>query len=224
MSSTDIADPSSVNSLTLVTSPHEVPADVLPSAGQSESTLTGFAPGSTYAPPTLPAKKKRATWSKPPKDTKVYKVVMRYIAMRASGMTRAEIAPLLNITTNTLKTYIHRAHKLGYLNMDSFKGDPDEQLDVILKDKTVRNIDELLDARDKDVTLEVAKGIGMLKHHQVVKGDTGAQTMIALRVDVQMPPNPQHSAISIRPGTVGGSFARGVPMDAEIVDSEEGQH
>lgn len=163
---------------------------------------------------------------RPPKDTKVYKVAIATVALRAQGLSYADIGEQLGHTAGTVKAYLFRAHRLGYLNIHSFD-DPSDSLDVVLRSKAVRNINALLDGDadfkgDKDTTLEVAKGLGMLKQHQVVKGDTAAPIAMALSVRVEMPPAPTSaSGITVNPANVGGSFSRGIPVDAEIVSTSE---
>jgi DNA-directed RNA polymerase specialized sigma subunit, sigma24 homolog len=173
-----------------------------------------------------PQKKMRIHKPKAPKDSKIHKAVMVVIALRAQGKGYPEVAELTGLTVNTLRTYMHRAHKAGWLNFDSLPTQED-QIDVVLKSKTVRNIDSLLDSPDpeirKDVTMETAKGLGLFKSHQIVKGDSGPPVMMALSVKVEMPPvavkgTAPMPQIELRAGTFGGSPSRGIPIDAELVE------
>ena len=157
---------------------------------------------------------------RPPKDSKVYKVVQAVIALRAQGVKAKEISETLGYSEDTLRQYISRANKKGWINISSFQ-DVDDQLEYVLKHKVVKNINQFLNDQDKDVTLEAAKGLGLFKTHQVVKGDTTNAIGVALSVSVQMPPDAkQNSKVTVRPGTIDGAFALDVPIDAEIVNEE----
>jgi len=156
---------------------------------------------------------------KPVKDRKIYKAVCAYLALKTHGMKGPEIAEQLGLSPNTLKQYVHIAHSKGWLNINSI-ADPEDKLEIVLASKAVRNINEMLDERNQEVTLEVAKGIGMLKQHQVVKGEQTSNIAVALRVDVQMPINPRTGVLTpstVRPGSVGGQPY----FDAEILEEQE---
>jgi len=68
--------------------------------------------------------------------------------------------------------------------------------------------------RAVDVSLEVMKGVGLLKTHQVVKNDGAGANVFALKVEVVNPSTPQDSTISLRQGSFGGAPA----YDAEIIE------
>lgn len=149
------------------------------------------------------------------------KVALAVIALRSQGVKMKEISEQLGYSPDTLRQYLSKAGKKGWINLSSFN-EPEDQLEYVLKHKVVRNVNEFLDGRDKDVTLEAAKGLGMFKTHQVVKGETTAQIGMALRVQVEMPPQ-QHGQpnVTIRPGTIGGARGTDIPVDAEIVNTQE---
>lgn len=155
--------------------------------------------------------------TKPPQDSRVYKTAVAVIALRAQGVKMKEIAEQLGHSEDVLRQYLSRAYKRGWIatrEMDS----PDDALDL-LKNKVVRNVEEFLDKGDKEMTVEAAKGLGMFKTHQVVKGENVSQIGMALRVQVEMPPMPTGQApVSIRPGTIGGTRGMDIPVDAEIVE------
>lgn len=164
--------------------------------------------------------KRRPTRAKAPKDSKIYKIVLAVIALRAQGVKAKQIAETLGYSEDVLRQYVSRAYKKGWINLSSFN-EVDDQLEYILKHKVVRNVNEFLDGRDKDVTLEAAKGLGMFK--QPGKHDTGpAPTMgLALAVNVTVPPNAsQQTPITIRPGTLGGARGLDVPLDADVMEDE----
>lgn len=168
--------------------------------------------------------KRQRNYRKPPKDSRVYKAVMAYIALKAQGVRLAEIAEMLHLSKDTVSTYVKRANKKGWINLDNFD-DPEDQLEIVLKSKAVRNINTFLDETDdetgkptaacREVTLEVAKGTGMLKAHQVVKSDGGTNVGVALKVTVEMPPS--GTTPQIRAGSIGGQPA----FDAEIIEGDK---
>lgn len=145
---------------------------------------------------------------------------MAVLAMRAQGMAAKAIAEQLGYSEDTLRQYVSRANRKGWIDISAFDN-VDDQLEHVIKAKVVKNVNAFLDREDKDVTLEAAKGLGMFKTHQVVKGDQVAQVGFALRVQVEMPPNPSGNkpVVSIRPGTIAGSTALDVPNDAEVIDA-----
>jgi predicted transcriptional regulator len=181
--------------------------------------------------------KRKARKIKAPKDSKIYKAVLAVLALQAQGHKRKEIADALGLTDHTVRQYLYTANKRGWLNHNSFI-DPEDQLDIVLRSKAVRNINTVLDEQEEivvdketgekeltgrlsdravDMTKEVAKGLGMLKSHSVEKGITAPPVAMALRVQVeipQLPANSDHKTLPLpREGSVGG-----VPVfDAEIV-------
>ena len=204
--------------------PLDVPSPS-PAAGLSRVTSEGS--------PTLPipAKRKRRRTPKLPKDSKVYKTAIAVIALRAQGVKSSLIAEQLGYAESTIHTYLKRAHRKGWIDLHSFD-DPEDQLEYVLKHKIVRNLDAALDEKDEkgvkmsnrafEVALEGAKGTGLFKQHQVVKGDTQTNVGVALRVQVELPPlPPAANGLVVRPGTVGGAPALDIPVDAELVTTSE---
>lgn len=162
---------------------------------------------------------------KPPKDSKIRKAVVAAIALKAQGFKWDEIAEQLHLTKQTIQTYVKRANQVGWINLDSFN-DPDDQLEHVIKSKVTKNLNAVLTEvnadgeltnRAVDVTLEVAKGTGLLKQHQVVKSDQTSTVGVALKVQVDMPPSLSGAAPTIRSGSIGGQPA----FDAEIIESKE---
>lgn len=158
--------------------------------------------------------RKRRLSLKQPKDSKVRRTVFAALAMKAQGKRNDEIAEACGITKNTLKVYMFRAHQRGWLTIQSLE-DPDDALEIVLKSQTVRNLHEFLEKRDKDVTIESAKGLGLYKTHQVMKTDQPAALAFALSVNVEMPP-PGIAQVP-RLGSVGGQPY----FDAEVIERED---
>jgi predicted transcriptional regulator len=207
-------------------------APAVPSSSRVSETGVLLPPVSCVAPalslavdgvsPLIKKKVKRRL--RAPKDSKVYKVVLVYLALKAQGVKLAEIAEIVGHPKATVSTYVKRAHKRGWINLESFD-DPEDQLEVVLKSKAVRNINRVLDETDVEsgqptvrageAAMEVAKGTGLLKQHQVTKADADTNVGIALRVHVDMPANTSTQAIRI--GSLGGTPA----VDAEIIEAIE---
>ena len=172
--------------------------------------------------PPVPAKKKiRLVNPRAPRDQRMHKACLGIIALKAQGMTHEEIGDILGYPKQTIDTYLKRGMKRGWLNINSFD-DPNDQLEYALKSKTVRNVNEFLDERDKKVTVATAKGIGLFKQHAVVQSDQKTSVGMALKVEVTLPPGAaQQSTIAIRPGTIGGGRGADIPIDAQIIDIDE---
>lgn len=216
----------------------EVPANVRPTLPTQSVTPEGslLPAGRPLAlassPSSQPPKKRRPRKPKAPKESKIYKAVVAYIALKAQGLKTDEIAEQLGIGKNTIKQYVYYANQRGWLNMDTLV-DPEDQVDVVLKSKSVRNINVLLDERVRNeetgetflteragkMSLEIAKGTGLLKTHTATKVEGQASLGVALRVQVEMPvarPNNPEPLLTVRPGTTGGQPY----FDAEVVEDE----
>jgi hypothetical protein len=207
-------------------------SDKLLTAGQVPTLVEGTqslpvhspTPEHDLASTPLPNRRRRP---RAPKDSKVRRTAMAIVALRAQGMKVADAAAHLGIKTETASVYLYRAHKNGWL-LDGVFDDPSDNLEYVLKSKVVSNIGDMLShgvyngehnpggcRGDKEVTLEVAKGLGLLKTHAVTKIEGGATT-VALKVDVVMPAQGA-IAVPIRPGTLGGA-----PIyDVAILENEE---
>lgn len=157
---------------------------------------------------------------KPIPERRFYKVAMAVIALRAQGRTYEECGEVLQLAVPYLRSCLYKATESSKIDFGDMTL-PEDRLDIILRSKAVRNVNLLLDdkdscAGDKETTLEVMKGLGMLKTHQVVKGDAGNPMAIGLSVQIQMPPEAKSDALAIRDGSVGGQ-----PFyDAETVGDE----
>lgn len=107
--------------------------------------------------------------------------IAQWIILKGKGMKNQEIAQQMGIQPATLSTLIRRAKKAGWLVLES----PEERLEYELLPMAVDNISHFLSIRDKQVSLEVAKGAGLLKTHQALKvdGDT-ARTNLSLNISI----------------------------------------
>lgn len=165
--------------------------------------------------------KKRTRTPKPPKDSKIYKVAMAVVALRAQGLQGQDVADQLGIPYNTMKTYLRRAVDRGWLTMGNFSS-AEDKVELVLVDKAIRNASEMLDNRDKDMTIETLKGTGVFKQHQAVKVDNSTNIGLALKVQVEFPPLPNGVLQTVHPGSIGGARAAEIPIDAEVIEDIHG--
>lgn len=155
---------------------------------------------------------------------------MAVIALRAQGVKAKEIAETLGYSEDTIRQYVSHSYRKGWINANSFN-EVDDKFEYVLKHKIAENVNAALGERNEDgglsstareMTIEAAKGLGLFKTHQVVKGEGMQNIAMALRVQVEMPPAPASGhIITIRPGTIGGASATDVPIDAEVVEVQE---
>ncbi len=158
-------------------------------------------PPATKGPPD---DKKPSWWS--PDDSKVRIIAMQIIAMRISGMSDDEIAPLLNISRKSIAPYVYRAGKNGWLTLDQ----PKDRIEFELLHKVVRNLEEGLDAKPEAllntgmplrtaVALKVAEGT-VFKQFSEPATQQIAQTAVAIRIEMPAGAGQQQ----IREDTTGG--------------------
>jgi transposase len=195
-------------------------ATSVPARTTDEDVQSIAGPSPTLPAPIVPVRRLRPTKIKPPKDSSVYKIAMGAIALRAQGIHGQEIAEKLGVSYLTMKTYIHRATKRGWLTFNSFD-DHEDKVEYVLADKAIRNANEMLDSEDtnirKEMTIETLKGTGVFKQHQAVKVDNTTNVGLALKVQVEMPTF-VGTLPTVRAGSVGGAAGVSIPVDAEIVE------
>jgi hypothetical protein len=197
---------------------------------QALPTLVG--PGTPESPSSLPPtadadttqtssvedtviSRKTHDWYLPP-DSVVRTTALKIIAMRAAGVTNAEIASTLGISEKSINPYIYRAGKNGWIDPD----DPTEQLEYKMLHKVVRNLDEALDSGgilQNGMPVRTAVGLKIAEGTLFKKFDGVAQTnqpSTLVAVKIEMPDGP-------RPQVRAGNDIGGVPahvVDAEVVD------
>lgn len=107
--------------------------------------------------------------------------VAAWLAIKAlePNITTADAAERMGIHKSSLNKHIQRAVHEGWLKFS----DPFDRIDHELIPKTVRNLNEFLDQRDKLVTVEMAKGT-IFKTYQESKTSTNQpQVVLALRIE-----------------------------------------
>lgn len=142
-------------------------------------------------------KEPKPAWALAP-DSKIRTSAMQIIAMRISGMGDEEIAAALNLSQRSLSSYLYKAGKNGWLNIDN----PKDRLEYQVLHKVVRNIDDMLDSPDPEVkqqvTMETAKGT-IFKSFGEQMQQLAPSTLVAIKIE--MPPGPPQV---IRAETTGG--------------------
>ncbi len=112
--------------------------------------------------------------------TKARRNVARFLEMRLEGKDRAEIAQALGVSSHQLNVQIRQAVKDGWLVFT----DPLERFQEQIVPKVVDNIDHFIGLKDKQMTIEAAKGAGIFKSHQAIKTETDAPpTILALKIE-----------------------------------------
>jgi transposase len=108
--------------------------------------------------------------------------VAQWLALKANqpSLKNKEIAEMLGISPITLQQYIGQGRKAGWLQFD----DPLDKVEHLIIPKTVDNLMEFLNQKDKTVTLETAKGT-IFKQYQASKGiQEGGQQVLALKIEM----------------------------------------
>ena len=107
--------------------------------------------------------------------------VAQWLGMRAlePDMSNSEIARRMGISAPTLRAAITKAVQEGWLKFE----DPIQAIEYQIIPKVVRNLNQFLDAGDKQVTIETAKGT-LFKSFQEATGVIQApQTVLALKIE-----------------------------------------
>jgi transposase len=189
-------------------SPSPPPADLIPAPPQPLS----------LAPPTSEADISPEEAQKPLEGNPVFVTTRRskrdrvaeWVLLRAQGMRTSEIAARMGIKPGTLHTLVSKAAREGWLKFDS----PADRLEYELAPLVVDNVRGFLDAKDKQITIEAAKGLGLFKSHQAVKiEDERAPTVIALRIDVTEPASPREGGTIV--GTPKHAIIESRPVKVE---------
>lgn len=134
--------------------------------------------------------------------------------MRQAGLGEDEIAGALGLSRSTLKGYVYKAGRNGWLDLD----DPKDRLEYQVLHKVVKRLDEALDAgndrvlntgmkESTAVALKVGEGT-LFKQFDKDPGASMQQTVVAIKIE--MPPG---VPTAIREGTTGGAPAY---IDAEV--------
>ena len=108
--------------------------------------------------------------------------VLQYISLRTEFPTDSitEIAQRMGISRTWLNQVIYKATKEGWLRYSN----PVERFEMEIVPKVVDNIGHFIDLKDKQMTIEAAKGAGIFKSHQAVKVENDTpQAVLALKIE-----------------------------------------
>lgn len=140
-----------------------------------------------------------------PEDSKIKRAAVEILMMRAAGISDEEISKITGLTQGTIRTYVYRAAKNGWLkNFTSAR----EEIETSVAAKVVRNIHAMLDDNtepetQKEVTLEVFKGTLAKGFDQVAAAPVANQNVLAIKMEFA----PGAPNVTIREGTTGGNPA-----------------
>ena len=107
--------------------------------------------------------------------------VMQWVQLKSiePGITNVEVAKRLGISTSHLQGCLTEARKEGWLRFE----DPMSRMEFEIIPKTLDNLAQLLDNKDKTATIETAKGT-IFKSYLNSQGiSEQPQTVLALRID-----------------------------------------
>ena len=139
-------------------------------------------------------------------DSSIKTKALQIIALQLAGKSKDEIGELLGIKATTVGYYVYRAGKNGWLTeFNSAK----EAIEGNLLHKVVRNIEEFLEARDKEVTLEMLKATVGKEFGPEPGVQTQNQTAISIRIEQPREAQPMRS------GTIGGMAVPVVAIEGE---------
>lgn len=111
--------------------------------------------------------------------------IAMWLAVRAvePGITNREIADRMGISVGHLRDLIYKARKEGWLQFS----DPMDQIEYNIIPKVVDNLNYFLDKKDKQVTIETAKGT-VFKQYQEANGlSDGSRTALAIKIEMPEP-------------------------------------
>lgn len=113
--------------------------------------------------------------------------VAQIVLLKQQGKTNKEVAEELGLAVSTIQSAITKARKAGMLQLYS----PADILENEIVPKVVDNINHFLDAKDRIMTVEAAKGLGIFKSHQAVKVEGGEQRQaLVLNIQFEAPADP----------------------------------
>lgn len=118
------------------------------------------------------------------RGTSLRERIAQYVELRALNpeLKTAEIARRIGLPPSTLYSYISRAVKQGILKFD----DPISRLDYEIAPKVLDNLNTYLDQKDKQVTIEAAKGL-LFPAYKEAKGISDQQNRNFLAIKFEFP-------------------------------------
>lgn len=152
-------------------------------------------------------------WVLPP-DSKVRKTAAKIVAMRIAGLDEEEIAKNLEMSPKSIRAYIYRAGKNGWVEFDDAK----DHIEYSMMQRVTQNLEEGLQDDVRHVTsgmkvktavaLKIAEGT-IFKQFGEAAPVSQASTIVAIKIE--MPSGPLQQ---MREDTTGGAPAY---VDADII-------
>lgn len=106
--------------------------------------------------------------------------VMQIVQLRARGLNYVEIGKEMDLTAGTVRGYMYKAAKEGWLIYEN----PIERFQQEIVPHVVDNIAYWVKKKDKQMTIEAAKGAGIFTSHQAVRVEGDApQTLLSLKIE-----------------------------------------
>ena len=116
-----------------------------------------------------------------PKDIRERVAQFLQLDIAFPSATKAELAEKMGLTAKRLYEIIQKGRETGLIKFV----DPIDRIDYELIPKIVENLNYFLDAKDKTVTIEAAKGT-IFKAYQDSKGISDSNSMV-LALKIEMP-------------------------------------
>lgn len=133
-----------------------------------------------------------------------------HYSMVFPDLPKQAIAEKMGITSSTLNKLLRDGQSHGILTFT----DPLDRIDYEIIPKIVENLNYFLDAKDKTVTIEAAKGT-LFRAYQDAKGiSDGATTVLALKIEQPEP----GSDVKVIAGKIVGKPKSGGLEDPLIID------
>lgn len=145
--------------------------------------------------------------------------IVQYVELRTlhPDLKNKEIAQRMGIAANTLESYLNRAVKQGILKFD----DPIKRLEHEIAPRVLDNLKDYLEQKDKQVTIEAAKGIlfPLFKNDKGIQED-GAKNILAIKFEfpAALENAPQGALAKVQPPQGGTVVGKPKIIDAEIVE------
>ena len=135
--------------------------------------------------------------------------VIEWGKLRLVGKQTKEIAELLGVSYGTLRNYLSKARKDGYLVL----ADPEDVIEHELVDKAVDTYRFHLDDNNLGAAKDIMAGTGRWKSHQAIKAETNTITNV-LAINISLPPTPDQSI------NEPGIFGKGHVIDVEATKED----
>jgi len=140
------------------------------------------------------------------------------VKLKAQGLTHAEIAELLGLSTRYVKNLVYLAGQHGWLKTE----DVEDHLTYITAHKIVRNVDAALDGvvlgeGQQEMTIAAAKGRGFFKQHEAASIENTPQSMVlGVKIELVQPVMQGTTQLQL-PAPTGAMGGTPSYVDAELV-------